>query len=65
MRGDTTPMMLSEYSPISKSTRPSLSLADSYKLHIHVVEVVIETAVDLVARLKISLGRTHPIGAHE
>jgi hypothetical protein len=33
------------------------------KLHIHVVEVVIEIAFERIARLKISEGRTQPIGA--
>jgi hypothetical protein len=33
------------------------------KLHIHVAEVVIEIAFDRIERLKISEGRTHPIGA--
>jgi hypothetical protein len=32
-------------------------------LHIHVAEVVIEIALDLIDKLKISEGRTHPIGA--
>jgi hypothetical protein len=35
------------------------------KLLIQVQDVVIETPVDLVERLKISDGKTHPIGAHE
>lgn len=33
------------------------------KLHIHVVEVVMEMAFDLMARLNISESKTHPIGA--
>jgi hypothetical protein len=35
----------------------------AYKLHIHVVEVVIEMALERIARVKISEGRTQPIGA--
>lgn len=35
------------------------------KLLIQVVDVVREVPVDLVARLKISAGRTHPSGPHE
>jgi hypothetical protein len=33
------------------------------KLHIQVVEVVIEIAFERIARVKISDGRTQPIGA--
>jgi hypothetical protein len=33
------------------------------KLHIQVVEVVIEIALERMARVKISEGRTQPIGA--
>jgi hypothetical protein len=33
------------------------------KLHIQVVEVVIEIAFERIARVKISEGRTQPIGA--
>ena len=36
-------------------------LEQTHKLHIHVAEVVIEVPVERVERLKISLGRTHPI----
>lgn len=35
----------------------------AYKLHIQVVEVVIEIAFERMERLKISEGRTQPIGA--
>jgi hypothetical protein len=35
----------------------------AYKLLIQVQEVVMDTPVDRVERLKISEGRTHPIGA--
>ena len=35
----------------------------TYKLHIHVVEVVMEIAFDLIAIVNISDGKTHPIGA--
>lgn len=37
--------------------------AVTYKLHIHVAEVVMEIALDLIERLKISEGRTQPMGA--
>ena len=37
----------------------------TYKLHIQVAEVVIEIAFDRMERLKISDGRTHPMGAFE
>ncbi len=35
----------------------------AYKLHIQVVEVVIEIAFERMASVKISEGKTHPIGA--
>lgn len=35
------------------------------KLHIHVLDVVSDIALDLVPILYISEGRTQPIGAHE
>ena len=35
----------------------------SYKLHVHVVEVVMEIAFERIAIVKISEGRTQPIGA--
>lgn len=34
----------------------------TYKLHIHVAEVVMEIALDRIERLNISEGSTHPIG---
>lgn len=37
----------------------------THKLLIHVQDVVIDVPVERVAILKISLGRTQPIGAHE
>lgn len=44
-------------SSMSGVTRPMM------KLHIHVADVVIEMALERMDRLKISDGRTHPIGA--
>jgi hypothetical protein len=35
----------------------------TYKLHIHVAEVVMEMALDRIERLNNSEGRTQPIGA--
>lgn len=35
----------------------------TYKLHIQVAEVVMEMALDRIDRLKISEGRTQPMGA--
>ena len=40
-----------------------ISRDETYKLHIQVAEVVIEMALERMERLKISDGRTHPIGA--
>lgn len=37
--------------------------SSTYKLHIQVAEVVMEIALERMDRLKISDGRTHPIGA--
>lgn len=60
MSGVTRPMMLWV---LGVGSRKILEGASTHKLHIHVVEVVMEIAFDLMARLKISEGRTHPIGA--
>ena len=38
-------------------------MIDTYKLHIQVADVVIEMALERMDKLKISEGRTHPIGA--
>lgn len=40
-----------------------LFFMETYKLHIQVVEVVMEMALDRIDRLKISEGRTQPMGA--
>jgi hypothetical protein len=37
----------------------------TYKLHIQVADVVIEMALERIERLKISDGRTQPMGASE
>lgn len=39
------------------------STADTHKLHIQVADVVMEMALDRIDRLKISDGRTQPMGA--
>lgn len=59
MSGDTTPMMLRR----SVGCPLSVNSMVAHKLLIQVHEVVMETPVDRVARLKISLGSTQPIGA--
>jgi hypothetical protein len=47
----------------SVRSQASRTVKKAYKLHIQVVEVVIDIAFDLIARLKISEGSTQPIGA--
>jgi hypothetical protein len=59
MSGDTTPMILQR----SAGCPVPVKVKVAHKLLIQVHEVVIETPVDRVARLKISLGRTQPMGA--
>jgi hypothetical protein len=59
MSGETTPMMLRW----SAGCTVPVKIEVSHKLLIQVHEVVMDTPVDRVARLKISLGRTQPIGA--
>jgi len=58
--GVTRPMILRSISHLFNAWSEQLS---DYKLHIHVVEVVMEIALDLIERLKISDGSTQPIGA--
>ena len=58
MSGVTRPMILR-----SISTRNNQLKGGKYKLHIQVVDVVIEIAFERIARVKISDGRTQPIGA--
>lgn len=60
--GVTRPMMLQDR-VVRIESISLLKSAVTYKLHIHVAEVVIEMALDLIERLKISEGRTQPIGA--
>jgi hypothetical protein len=63
MSGVTSPIMLQ--TEVSE-TWPDIFFQKSvktHKLHIHVAEVVMEMAFDRIERLKISEGRTHPMGA--
>lgn len=60
--GVTRPMMLQDR-VVRIESISLIKNAVTYKLHIHVAEVVIEMALDLMERLKISEGRTQPIGA--
>jgi hypothetical protein len=57
--GDTRPMILIH------QLNTGDDAIDTHKLLIQVHDVVIETPVDRVERLKISDGKTQPIGAHE
>ena len=59
MSGVTRPMIL------EKCMRMILVdwMVQTHKLHIHVADVVIEMALDRIDKLKISEGKTQPIGA--
>lgn len=61
--GETRPMMLSG-PQVSMNVKKN-ERAGTHKLLIHVADVVIEMPVDRSASGNISLGSTHPMGAHE
>lgn len=57
--GVTRPMMLHLLVAVPEANE----LVEPYKLHIQVVEVVMDIALDLIAIVNISDGKTQPIGA--
>lgn len=58
--GVTRPIILESFSILVKLGK---EIRRTHKLHIQVADVVIEIAFERIERLKISDGRTQPIGA--
>ena len=64
MSGVMRPMILNEGCSCQRGIwEVGEEMIDTYKLHIQVADVVIEMALERMDKLKISEGRTHPIGA--